>query len=143
MAKKLSPLEQQIYESIQEKIYEKAIKTSTELLRKWRNKKGSVNLKQANVILVMKREQYKKLYRLSQTKFLHQHPNIIAQLRKDYEVNYGRKLKFVARGKTTRTVLSVDKKIRKRLLQQKYYYIRKQRKLAKSFDTAGFVSYEK
>lgn len=143
MAKKLTPLERQIYESIQEKIVDKAIKTSTELLRKWRNKKGSVNLKQANVTFIMKREQYKKLYRLSQTKFLHRHPNIIAQLRKDYEINYNRKLKFVARGKTTRTVLTVDKKIRKRLLQQKYYYIRKQRKLAKTFDTAGFVSYEK
>lgn len=105
--------------------------------------KGTRSLIKPNIAVIIKREQYKKLYRLSQTKFLHQHPQIIAQLRKDYESTYGRKLKFVARGKTTRTILTVDRKIRRRLLQQKYYYIRKQRKLAQKFDTAGFVSYEK
>lgn len=138
MAKKLTPLEQQIYASINEKIYE----TSQKLLRKLRSVKKTPNIKNPNIAVIIKREQYKKLYRLSQTKFLHQHPNIIAQFRKDYERTYGKKLKFVARGKTIKPILTVDKKIRKRLLRQKYYYINKQRKIANQFDTAGFVSYE-
>ena len=143
MAKKLSPLEEQIYENIKEKIYDKAIETSTELLRKWRNMKGMRNIIKPDIAVIIKKERYKKLYRLSQTKFLHQHPKIIAQLRKEYETTYGRKLKFVAKGKTIRPILSVDRKIRKRLLRQKYYYINKQKKLAQKFDTTGFVSYEK
>ena len=92
---------------------------------------------------ILKREQYKKLYRLSQTKFVHQYPNVLAHLRQDYERTYGRKLKFVALGTRRKPILTIDRKIRKRLLSQKYYYINKQRKLANQFDTAGFVSYEK
>lgn len=142
MAKKLSPLERQIYESIQEKIYEKSIKTATEKLRRWRNRKGS-SIPKPNITFILKREQYKKLYRLSQTKFLQKHPNVVAKLRRDYEINYGKKLKFVAKGRTVRKVYTPEQKIRKKLLNQKYYYINKQRKLAKKFDQAGFVAWHK
>lgn len=143
MAKKLTPLERQIYASINEKIYEKAIETSTKYLRKLKSVKGTPNIKNPNIAVIIKKKQYDKLYRLSQTKFLHQYPNIIAQFRRDYERTYGTKLKFVARGKSIRPILTIDKKIRKRLLSQKYYYINKQRKIANQFNTAGFVSYEK
>ena len=143
MAKKLTPLERQIYDSINKKIYEKAKETLTEMLPKIRSVEGTPNIKNPNVVAIIRRKQYQKLYSLSQTKFLRQYPNIIAQLRKDYERNYGKKLKFVARGKSIRPILTVDKKIRKRLLRQKYYYINKQRKIANQFDTAGFLSYEK
>ena len=49
----------------------------------------------------------------------------------------------MARGKSIRPIPTEDKKIRKRLLSQKYYYTNKQRKIANQFNTAGFVSYEK
>ena len=143
MAKKLTPLERQIYENINEETLKKSLNTAKEALRKWMNVKGSPNFKQANVAFILKREQYKKLYHLSQTKFLRQYPNILAQLRKDYERNYGRKLKFVALGRRSKPILTIDRKIRKRLLSQKYYYINKQRKIANKFNTAGFVSFEK
>lgn len=143
MAKKLTPLERQIYERINVEIYEKANETFKKNLRKLRSVKGTPSIKNPNIAVIIKREQYKKLYRLSQTKFLHQSPNVVAQLRKDYERNYGTKLKFVARGKTNRPIPTEDKKIRKRLLSQKYYYTNKQRKIANQFNTAGFVSYEK
>ena len=143
MAKKLTPLEEQIYASINEKIYEKAIETAKEQLRKLRSVKDTPNIKNPDIAVIIKREQYQKLYRLSQTKFLDQHPNIIAQFQKDYERRYNKKLKFVKRGKSIRPIPTIEKKIRKRLLSQKYYYTNKQRKIANQFNTAGFVSYEK
>ena len=143
MAKKLTPLERQIYESIKEKIYEKANETFTKSLRKYRSVKGTPSIKNPDIAFILQREQYQKLYSLSQSNFLGQYPKIIAQFRKDYERRYGRKLKFVARGKSNRPSLTEEKKIRKRLLNQKYYYTNKQRKIANQFNTTGFVSYEK
>ena len=143
MAKKLSPLERQIYENIKDEMLEKAFNTTKEGLWKRKIRKISASLKQANIIFILRREQYKKIYRLGQTKFVHQYPNVFAQLKKDYERDYNRKLKFVALGRRSKPILTIDRKIRKSLLNQKYYYIKKQRKLAQQFDTAGFVSYEK